>query len=78
MTELPQELFEKQVLSLAKGLDYPRTPDIAGSVMKPLRRFPSPAGRGVRGEGKRLAWSLTIILLLFASLMVIPPVRARH
>ena len=32
MNELEQELFEKRLISIATGLDYPRTPDIAGSV----------------------------------------------
>jgi hypothetical protein len=81
MNELQQELFEGQLLSISKGLDYPRTPDIAGFVMSRLRDFSSPPGRGARGEGsrfvsKRLAWSLTIILILFSSLMLIPPARA--
>jgi hypothetical protein len=76
MNELQQELFEGQLLSIAKGMEYPRTPDIASSVMTRLRAFPSPRGRGVRGEGKRLAWSLTILLILFSSLMLIPPARA--
>ena len=56
MTELQQELFEKQISSIAKRLDYPRTPNIAGSVMKLL----SAKGMGVRGRGRfispRLAW----------------------
>jgi len=82
MNELQQELFEKQLLSIAKGLDYPRTPNLAGSVTVRLRAFPSPGGRRVGGEGRprfisrRLAWSLTIILILFSSLMLIPPARA--
>lgn len=82
MNELQQELFEKQLLSLAKGMEYPRTPDVAGSVMTRLHAFPSPKGKGVRGKGRprsiarRLVWSLTVILILFASLMLIPPVRA--
>jgi hypothetical protein len=101
MNQLQQELFEKQLLALSRGMKYPRTPDIAGSVMARLRAFPSPtrapeehrdysersaseveAGRGARDEGssrfisRRLAWSLTIILILFTSLMLIPPVRA--
>ena len=89
MNELQQELFEKQLLSLAKGMEYPRTPDVAGSVMTRLQAFSSPTGRlrsapsgeardegGPRFFSKRLAWSLTIILILFASLMLIPPVRA--
>ena len=89
MTELQRDLFEKQLVSLARGLDYPRTPDIAGSVMQRLQVSPSPGGRlrsapqgGVRGEGRprfvsrKLAWSLTAILILFSSLMLIPPARA--
>jgi hypothetical protein len=81
MNELQQGLFEKQMLSIAKGLDYPRTPDVAGSVMTELGPSPSPQG-GVRGKGglrfisRRLVWSLTIILILFSSLMLIPPARA--
>ena len=85
MNELQQELFERQVLSISRRLDYPRTPDIAGSVMTKLTAFPSRTGGGVpqgRGEGRprsisrRLAWSLTILLILFSSLMLIPPARA--
>jgi hypothetical protein len=71
MNELQQELFEKQLISISKGFDYPRTPDIAGSVMTRLRDTTRP-----RFISKRLAWSLTIILIVFASLMLIPPARA--
>jgi hypothetical protein len=76
MTELQQELFEKQLRSIAKGLDYPRTPDIAGPVIKRLRQSPSPLGAGVRGGVRRFAWTLTVIVILFSSLMLIPPARA--
>jgi len=71
MNEMEQELFEKRLISIATGLDYPRTPDIAGSVMTRLR----PVTRA-RFISRRLAWSLTIILILFSSLMLIPPARA--
>ena len=71
MDELQQEYFEKQLLSLSKGLDYPRTPDITGSVMSRLRGAPRP-----HFISRRLVWSLTIILILFSSLMLIPPARA--
>jgi hypothetical protein len=71
MNELQQELFEKQLVSIASGLDYPRTPDIAGSVMSRLR----PAARP-RFLPRKLVWSLTVILILFSSLMLIPPARA--
>ena len=75
MSELQQELFEKQLSSIAKGLEYPPTPNIAGPVMMRLRRSPAPTGN-VRREGRRLAWALTVILVVFASLMLIPPARA--
>lgn len=71
MSELQQELFEKQMRSLAQGLDYPRTPDIAGTVMARL-----PIAARPRLLSRRLAWSLTVLLILFTSLMLIPPVRA--
>src|SRR6185436_8350648 len=73
MNELERELFEKQLLSVASRLDYPRTPDLAGSVMPRLRA----ASRSRFGwPSKALAWSLTIILVLCSSLMLIPPARA--
>src|SRR5687768_675238 len=71
MNELEQELFEKRLISISKGLDYPRTPDIAYSVMTHLRPSTRP-----RFLSRRLAWSLTILLILFSSLMLIPPARA--
>jgi len=71
MNELEQELFEKRLISIATGLDYPRTPDITQSVMTRLR--PSTRSRLI---SRRLAWSLTILLILFSSLMLIPPARA--
>ena len=73
MDELQQELFERQILSLSKGLEYPRTPDIAGSVMTRLRTSPRPR---FTLRARRLASSLTFILVLFISLMLIPPARA--
>src|SRR5512143_4107818 len=82
MNQLQQELFEKQLRSLVKGFEYPRPPDVAGGVVRRLRGFTSPMGRGGRGEGlphfvsRRFAWSLAVILVLLASLMLIPPARA--
>jgi len=71
MDELQQELFGKQLLSVSKGLDYPRTPDIAGAEMTRLRGATRP-----RFISRRFVWSLTVILILFSSLMLIPPARA--
>lgn len=71
MSELERELFEQRLISIANGLDYPRTPDIAASVMTRLRSSTHP-----RFISRRLAWSLTVILVLVSSLLSIPPVRA--
>ena len=71
MNELEQELFAQRLLSISKGLDYPSTPDIVGSVM--TRLHPSIRSRFI---SRRLVWSLTIILILCSSLMLIPPARA--
>jgi hypothetical protein len=71
MNELQQELFEKQLASTSRQMEYPRTPDIAGSVMRRLHGPTRP-----RLISRRVAWSLTVILILFASLMLNPPARA--
>jgi hypothetical protein len=71
MSELERELFEQRLISIANRLDYPRTPDIAAAVMTRLRPSTRP-----RFISRKLAWSLTILIVLFSSLMLIPPVRA--
>ena len=63
--------FEKQLIEIAKGMDYPSTPDIAGFVSARLRPAKSP-----RLISKTWAWSLTIALILLLSLLLIPPARA--
>ena len=63
--------FENKLRSLANGMEYPRTPNIAGSVTARLLSPTRP-----RFNSKALVWSLTIILVLCSSLMLIPPVRA--
>ena len=63
--------FENKLRAITNGMEYPRTPDIAGSVTTRLDK----ATRS-RFSSKAVAWSLTIILVLFSSLMLIPPARA--
>jgi len=63
--------FEKKIHLIVKEMEYPRMPDIAGAVM--TRLHPVPHSRFIY---RRLAWSLTIILVLLSSLMLIPTVRA--
>lgn len=71
MNELEQELFEERLISIAGGLEYPRTPDIAGSVTARVLPVTRP-----RIRSRAVAWSSTIILVLCSSLMLIPPARA--
>ena len=68
MTDLE---FEKQLQSVADGMEYPRTPDVAGYVMSRLGK-----SKRSRFISRRLAWSLTIMLVFLSSLMLIPTVRA--
>ena len=71
--------FESQLRSIANGMEYPRTPDIAGAVSARLRQRTRPRFMSkpfVSAQGRRLAWSLTLVLILLSSLMLIPPARA--
>jgi hypothetical protein len=63
--------FEAQLRSIAGGMNYPRTPDIAGSVTALL-----PSTNPRRLISRTVAWSLTVLLILVSSLMLIPPARA--
>src|SRR5215216_420232 len=63
--------FEAQMRAIAARMEYPRTPNIAGSVSARLRSSTRP-----RFLSKAAAWSLTILLVLITSLMLIPPARA--
>jgi len=63
--------FENKLSAIASEMEYPRTPDLAGSVTMRLR-----TGTRSRFNSKAVTWSLTIILVLCSSLMLIPPARA--
>lgn len=63
--------FETQVNSIANGMDYPPTPDIAALVTASIRSSTRP-----RFISKPLARSLTLVLILISSLLIIPPARA--
>jgi len=77
--------FETRLHDIARGMEYPRTPDVAGSVNARLRHLGTesekrtvglaPAAR-TRLLPRAHAWSLTLVLILFLSLMLIPPARA--
>lgn len=63
--------FEAQLDSIASRMEYPHTPDIAGSVSARLRSSTRP-----RFISRTFARSLVIALILISSLLIIPPVRA--
>ncbi|MBK8904783.1 MAG: hypothetical protein IPM53_26625 [Anaerolineaceae bacterium] len=63
--------FEKQVEQWAAAFEFPPTPDIAGKV-RPLLAAPP---KKTFQPGRRLAWAL-VLLLLAASLLAVPGVRA--
>jgi hypothetical protein len=62
--------FETRLRSLASGMDYPSTPDIAGTVTARLR------GPHPRSMNRTFARVLLLVVVLLASLMFIPTVRA--
>jgi hypothetical protein len=67
------ENWEERLLAAARELPYPPTPDIAAGVTRRL---------GVGDRGKvlaypRVAWALAaVIVLLLATILLVPPVRA--
>jgi hypothetical protein len=65
------EPIEPRLQALAKEFQYPPTPSVADAVMS---RIHVPAKRP--RFGRQLAWTLAAIILLFAGLMFVPPVRA--
>jgi hypothetical protein len=60
--------LETQLKLIARRMEFPRTPDIAGHVMSRLMTKPRFA--------RRLAWSLATVLILLSSLFLIPTARA--
>ncbi|WP_420628784.1 hypothetical protein [Candidatus Leptofilum sp.] len=63
--------YEKQIAEWAAGFDYPPTPNIAGKIRPLLTASPKKPIQTTR----RLAWALAL-LLLAASLLAVPSVRA--
>lgn len=63
--------FENQLRSIAAEMEYPPTPDIAGRFTARIKSTFRP-----RLFPRKLAWSLTVMLVLLSSLLLIPPARA--
>ena len=65
------EPIESRLQALAKEFQYPSTPSVADAVMSRIR-VPMNRPR----ISRKLAWTLMTIIILFAGLMFVPPVRA--
>lgn len=63
------EPFESRLQALAKDFEYPLTPSIKDGVM---RRLHKPAAR----RNRKLAWGLTMLIVVAAGMMSVPNVRA--
>jgi hypothetical protein len=67
------ENWESRLLSAARELPYPPTPDIAGQVRRRLADEARPRSLAYR----RAAWAAAIVvILLLATILLVPPVRA--
>lgn len=64
--------LEKQIRAAAGSLSYPLTPPIAASVMLRL----GPRVKTAGPAGRKLAWTLVVLLAFVSALMLVPPVRA--
>ena len=72
MSEPRKSDFEAKLITLAKDFPYPRTPDISGEF--DWRQFDRPRGFF---QTRRLAWVGILLILVLASLIAVPGVRAR-
>ena len=72
MSDQRKSDFEVQFRALTKDFPYPQTPDIAGGFER--RQFDRP--RGIF-QIRRLAWVGILLILVVASLVAVPSVRAR-
>jgi hypothetical protein len=73
MNEQPVDRWEARLRATASALPYPATPDVTGGVTRRLAVEPArPAG--VRRP--RLAWAVAIVVIVLASLLAVPQVRA--
>jgi hypothetical protein len=67
-----QNRFEQEIQVIANDFSYPATPNVAQAVTLRLR----PQARTSRLLARKLAWTMVIIAVLAATLMLVPPVRA--
>jgi hypothetical protein len=65
------EPIEPRLQALAKEFQYPPTPSVTDAVMTRLR-----APVTLPRRNRQLAWALTLLIVVLAGLMSVPPVRA--
>jgi hypothetical protein len=75
MSDQSLERWEQYVMETARAFTYPPTPDLA----RTFSELPGAARHRRVGSQRapRLAWALVALLVLFACLMSVPPVRAQ-
>jgi len=72
MNENRREIFEAKISSLAQEFPYPQTPDIAGNF-----DWGKSGARRRNFQPRQLAWVGILLIILIASLVAVPEVRAR-
>ncbi len=65
------EPIEPRLQALAKEFQYPPSPSVTDAVMTRLRKTMTHSR-----VNRQLAWALTMIIVLLAGIMAVPPVRA--
>lgn len=70
------EVLSEMLAEAAASFEYPRTPDVSERVRQRLAGRRPAAGAWPAGMGRRLAWAAVVVLLLLASLLAVPQVRA--
>lgn len=68
MNEQQMSQFGAQLRVQAQGLDYPPTPDLASAFLRKVAQ---------QRPARRFAWALVATLVVLASLLAVPDVRAR-
>ncbi len=75
--------LERELLEIGAGMEFPATPDLAGSVLAQIRQQPAPRRRwtGIAparrwtGVAPRVAWVGAAAAVLMAVVLVVPPAR---
>ena len=76
MERRSNNIFEQALEQMARGLEYPPTPDMAAAVRSRTTDDRRRIERGPWSVVRRLSWALLLIALAVAALFAIPQTRA--